>query len=345
MILPDAIILQIVLESDFRTLKALRLVSQYFHSLIGTYERSISAQILQRLHSGPILDHFALGHLRHQSFEALYEIDRRVTFARWLAWVSVKNLLKIPKDPPGVYHYPKAAMPVQDVMEHIALGLGLIWHLSDKAKQRAAAELQKPFMPPGTYSRATRGHRNWHKLEEDIQMTEYLHYKNLSESSHMNLYYAIQFCAMGLGDRPPTWIIEENLEPPCPPPTPKVPTSRGISCRPEHPGRRELVRWLIIREGPDFIAQAWRTSQGNAACTKLVDEEQAQRSENQRTFEHGAVDAMFYSMDFPKPKRGDKYYGSNLARPAPIPDDDAMSLWAAGGPGLEWSYDPKNLTV
>ncbi|KAF2107190.1 hypothetical protein BDV96DRAFT_589877 [Lophiotrema nucula] len=284
--LPDVIVIAILLESDIPTLKQARLTCRSFRALIDAYSKSISSSLLTRRYPSEVKEHFTL--VDHSMFavNGLFEIDRRIHLARWMASFALKDL------EPGDLAWAEqwtgrdledSLVLVTDLLGYVIAGLGAMWHLSELASIMVQKELQlSPRPRPLGLSAVTPRYQYISELERRVLDTQIAYLNTLSDYGKKGLYFALGYCvrviyrgrSFELDDAGHSALVE----------------------LPEHYARERWARWLIVREGPDFIATAWLSSAGRQRCTGLLAAQRVSRPQSQLDVESSCAKELYRSL-------------------------------------------------
>jgi hypothetical protein len=275
----DTIILEIALQSDISMLKNLRLVCRSFYALIESYGFSIKSVILARLYSQDLIQNFALESHNDCPVKAVFDIDRRIRLARWLAALLLE--FEETSTPFWSEHNNSVQYSVrlEDMWEYLTIGLGVMWRISDISRDLIEAEigLSPPWIPLSTI---TCGYPKVLELEHQILhlQTEYLH--SVSEIGIRSFYFASKYFIPSLYSICSFRTLDSNT------------FGYEISFEIEEFEVRNWWKWLVLREGPDLIALAWKTNKGKENRLRFVTE-LMRRHKSQFLVEKAAADSIY----------------------------------------------------
>lgn len=284
--LPDSILLGMILELDVPTLKSLRLTSRSFNQLIQSYPHSISTQLLGQVYAVELTENFLPLEKEDVSIQTLFLADRRIKLARWMALYSlgpddlrVRRQAEYGSDTthPSDLAPLNSLISFESLLRYITVGLGIMWSLSDIASRIIHEEFRLPVTSTRaqSLSTVTRGYERIWRLEQKVLQAQLSHLYKLDKTGAIALWIASGYCSRPLY-RHRGFSSGEKKE------------KKGLAAD-DRTERVNWVRWLLFREGPNFIAKAWLSTSGNESCTKLMRDEYTDRSEVQRLVEQQAV--------------------------------------------------------
>jgi hypothetical protein len=274
-VLAYELILHIIQFCDVPTLKCLCTVSRMMYDLIDTHQQYICSQIL--IHSLDAGETAAFRPVQNpwlRPLRSLFVTEHRIQTARWLSAVAFEN------------HQGEATMSQvsangnleanlirgDHIRDYLFVGWSILWRLSDIAYSVLGGELDCNNTNSHGVSSLTRGlaTERIEPLEESIQHRQ-LDYVDTLSSHEAWCYTFMQRCVA-------TVFWNRVFDDP-----------RGKSSNwpvgNEYAAINTWLYWLILREGPAFITEAWRTEAGNEACSNYIIAEWSGRSTEQSYFE------------------------------------------------------------
>jgi hypothetical protein len=286
--LTDDLLLEVFYNCDLSTLRALRLASRTCHGLIETYGYSISSKVLPQYHPQELI-RFCLP-LESESYSAkgMFEIDRRVRLGKLMAFRAlVDQEPKMPRTDPEASE--EELTPVEgyqdiylsDMWTLVAVGLGVMWYLSTIARNILQKELPEVTRTSGStrLTSATRGSQMVSDVERKVLEVQIRHIQTLPEPGLRGLTFALAFCVRAI-------VYKRALE-----------VDQGgfhlrLSLR-ELKERQKWTEWLLLREGPYFIATTWKSLPNKERSTRFIVRELTFRSDEQRAIEKRAISSFY----------------------------------------------------
>lgn len=276
--LPDPILLCIVFESGIATLKHLRLVCHNFNALIQAYGKSIRAKDLDRQYTQEVVDCFDVLWREKNHLTALFVTDGRIQEARWMAAVRLRTVGNILRHRAWIHDL----YPTYDIMsmwEYVVMGLGIMWRLHDYATQEICLDFGYDARhAEGYMSDITIDYPQLEKLEKRILRKQIIFVENLTMGHRKSLYHALGFCVRVL------YPTRNTLAPKSDPdPKPGVIDNWKLL----------WVKWLVLREGPAFIATTWRSEAAQEMHSELIGRAFTNRNRTQMDTEMAGVTPLY----------------------------------------------------
>lgn len=284
--LPDPLILAIILESDVSTLKRLRLVSRGFYALIETYGKSINAKLSHSLYSNDLIECFTLAWHEECAVEALFDIDRRIRIARWMAALALKHTRHLVGPLQDWMQDPLCdaflVFNELDMWNHITMGLGIMWRLAELGREQRHDStvhngLQASTAPVELLEQDLRS-MAW--LDNTISQAQITHIRNLAEMRRICLCFALEFCVRELFAQ--RYLFDEYDE-----------YGKLNIPKPQVTAKYTWAKWFVLRSGPDFIARAWKSADDKAVCGRLLVDELQRRSLDQIEIEISTAEQLY----------------------------------------------------
>jgi hypothetical protein len=270
--LSDPILLCIISESDIATLKHLRLACRNLNALIEAYGKSIYAKALARAYTQDIVNSFDIMWHEKNHLTALFITDGRIQEARWMAGVRLRGAnLTRPPNP-----CTDATPNVMSMWESVVMGLGIMWRLHDCATEEMCLDFGHDALHSAAYvSDITNDYPRLEDLEKRILCKQITVVENLTLDHRRALYYALGFCVD---------VLYQGRA-----------FTQDMDSRTKIYGRRKdhWIRWLVLREGPAFIATAWRSEAVKQRHNELIEEALTNRNPAQIDMEMAAVELLY----------------------------------------------------
>ncbi|KAI9724368.1 MAG: hypothetical protein M1812_000436 [Candelaria pacifica] len=256
------ILLQIILESDLKTLLSLRLTSKAIYDLISAYEASISKCVAKRTFSNPILllrpDGYPepsvnwLLQLQHQVLVvprlSMLAVDHQRSFWRFLS-----EPMSIPAfDPRG-----------DELRMRVDNGLYILWHISNIAVSTQAVD--RAIEPRRYLGLGPRQNRLVRKQEAKVLSKRRAFFAQLDpcqaeDYEIMHVFMAAAFDNSTLCDLTPEDWGQFN---------------RGLS----------WLNWYVFRIGPRLFVEAWGSESGRKTVAQRIKDEWNGRSSKRAEIE------------------------------------------------------------
>jgi hypothetical protein len=288
-IIPDAVLIEVFLLSDIPTLGNLQLVCRSFHDLIEAYGNSIASAILSRSYAAEIISCFSIAKYERDPIKELRDINRRVCKARRMAALRLRGA-GCRDQPAADIHLqpdfqPMLYIPLETIFEFLTIGLGVMWNVSAIAT-KALRKYQPSLIvvKGGTKNfNLTRGlpSNTVVEIEDQILYAQKTYVQNLSRFEQQGFHYTYLQCIQILH-----WAQAF------------VPHYSPHSSQRENE-RKNWVIWLILREGPDFIARGWSSMEEKAKCRDLIISELATRERYQLLIEQDHGKELHNSFRYP----------------------------------------------
>ncbi|KAF1948156.1 hypothetical protein CC80DRAFT_498397 [Byssothecium circinans] len=270
--LPDSILLCIIFESDIATLKHLRLACRNFNALIEAYGKSIHATALARAYTQDLVDSFDIRWRERNHLTALFITDGRIQEARWMAAVRLRAASQI--WPPDQYHDPTTN--IMPMWECVVMGLGIMWRLHDCATQEMCLDFGHDALHSAAYmSDITIDYPQLEDFEKRILHKQIPVVENLTLAHRRSLYYALGYCVR---------VLYQGRAF-----TPEL----DIRAKVNEYWKDQWIKWLVLREGPTFIATAWRSEAVKRMHSELIERALTNRNPAQIDIEIAAVKLLY----------------------------------------------------
>ncbi|KAI9704276.1 MAG: hypothetical protein M1836_007137 [Candelina mexicana] len=262
------VLLQIILESDLKTLLSLRLTGKATYDLITAYETSISKCVARRTFSNEILLIRPDGH-PEPSVNWLLEVQYRATVVPELSALAVENerrvlrgfammALNIPSwDPRG-----------DELRARVDNGWYILWHLSDIAVVAQAAD--RAAEPRRYLGLGPRQNVLARKQEAEVLARRLAFLAQLSPSQ-VEDYHIMHYYMAGAFDNSDLC----DLGKPGDFDWPGALFNRGSS----------WLNWYVLRTGPRLFIQAWHRGAALEAVVRAVKDEWSIRSNRRVSIE------------------------------------------------------------
>ncbi|KAF2686315.1 hypothetical protein K458DRAFT_416628 [Lentithecium fluviatile CBS 122367] len=262
--LPDAIMLQIMLASDVRTMQNMRLACRAFYALMEAYSNSIVSTIHLR-HGETTWKYFSIAAPKKTPLRIAFELDRRIRTAKWIAAMALRDQpIKTPQGPNASEpYYPR--MDFHDMFDYIVVGLGIIWHLSSIFKAGPPCDRQGIRSWTSKYrSDVSTDSQPIIETNNDIARQQFDYICALDDEGLKAYYHSKVYCT------PVLYCMRAGVE---------------IDKHDPHgPGCGKLCQWyswFILQEGPEFFVDAWGSVDGNERCVERLLDARKGRNEEQ----------------------------------------------------------------
>jgi len=268
--LPDAIMLQIMLETDVQTKQNMRLACRAFYALMEAYSNSIVSTIRLR-HDETIWKYFSIDAPKIIPLRIAFELDRRIRTAKWIAAMALRDQPTITpqKSIASESYYP--LMDFNDMFDHIVVGLGIIWHLSSIYKAGSPGDRQGiQFWTSKHRSDVSTDSQPIIETDNGIARQQFDYIRALDDEGLKAYYHCIAYCTPVLyGMRAGVKIDKYDRHRP----------GDGKLCN--------WYSWFIFQEGPEFFVDAWGSVDGNERCVERLLDARKGRNEEQYECEAG----------------------------------------------------------
>ena len=267
--LPNPVMLEVIHFCDVSTLKSLRRAHSTFYNLISAYEHSICTAVTGPLYTEDEVRYFKPSCRLNGPLQTLFAVDYRLQTAKWLSSVALENLC-VAEDGIGCYGN------IDPLRYQVTIGWSILWRMADLAREVLSEDAGVNVMDAkGQISRTTRGHPNVHKLESQV-LKRQVQYANALPWTDKFSYSILYFCIQLVFHHR---VLED--------PKSKI---FKMATRSEYRQKHSWLNWLVLREGPSFVAQAWASEDRNSKCLKHILAEWSGRSEEQLLIEQDAVE-------------------------------------------------------
>ncbi|KAI9765956.1 MAG: hypothetical protein M1835_007277 [Candelina submexicana] len=256
------ILLQVILESDLKTLLSLRLTSKAIYDLITAYETSISKCVAGRTFSNPILLLRPNNH-PEPSIKWLLQLQHRTLVAPRLSTLAVDHQRYYWRFSGQAMSIPAFDPRGDELRMRVDSGLYILWHLSDIAVVTQA--LDRTIEPSRYLGLGPRQNRLVRKQEAEVHSKRLALLAQLDPSQAQD--FEIMHSFMGAA------FDNSNL-------CDLNPLDWGL-----FNGGLSWLYWYTLRIGPRLFVQAWESESSREMVVQNIKDEWKIRSKKRADIE------------------------------------------------------------